>query len=316
MLGQRGKVVGEELGGVFGLGSEQRLEAVRVELGHALARNVRRHPLVGAEPARRLDIEGHHAALRGEAQQPRRAETDAGETCTEAISGRASRIRSWLKPGRSPQRKSAGFVVFPRGRREILYLDNAMSASVLRSLLCLLALGGVTALQVRPESSRLAAPRPVLRATTLVAAAAAAEDEGKAGLCASTANLVKSIVGSGVLSLPVGVAAFSSARTAILPALTLLAVAGAISGYCFSAVGRVCAATGSKSWGEAWSKSVGESTAWVPSALIGILTLSVSLQYTMVIGDSFSSIFSAWGLPSLIASRSGAIIFLTALGTP
>ena len=83
----------------------------------------------------------------------------------------------------------------------------------------------------------------------------------------------------------------------------------------FSAVGRVCAATGSKSWGEAWSKSVGESTAWVPSALIGILTLSVSLQYTMVIGDSFSSIFSAWGLPSLIASRSGAIVFLTALGT-
>ena len=82
----------------------------------------------------------------------------------------------------------------------------------------------------------------------------------------------------------------------------------------FSAVGRVCAATGSKSWGEAWSKSVGESTAWVPSALIGILTLSVSLQYTMVIGDSFSSIFSAWGLPSLIASRSGAIVCLTALG--
>ena len=77
----------------------------------------------------------------------------------------------------------------------------------------------------------------------------------------------------------------------------------------------MCAATGSKSWGEAWSKSVGESTAWVPSALIGILTLSVSLQYTMVIGDSFSSIFSAWGLPSLIASRSGAIVFLTALGT-
>ena len=107
-----------------------------------------------------------------------------------------------------------------------------MSASVSRSLLCLLALGGVAALQVRPESSRLAAPRPVLRATTLVAAAAAAEDEGKAGLSASTANLVKSIVGSGVLSLPVGVAAFSSARTAILPALTLLAVAGAISGYC------------------------------------------------------------------------------------
>ena len=106
-----------------------------------------------------------------------------------------------------------------------------MSGSVMRSLLCALALGGVAALQVHPES-RLSAPRPVLRATTLVAAAAAVEDEGKAGLSASTANLVKSIVGSGVLSLPVGVAAFSSARTAILPAIALLAVAGAISGYC------------------------------------------------------------------------------------
>jgi sodium-coupled neutral amino acid transporter 11 len=107
-----------------------------------------------------------------------------------------------------------------------------MSVSVsMRSLVCVLALGGVAALQVHPDS-RLSTPRPMLRATTLVAAAAAAEDEGKAGLTASTANLVKSIVGSGVLSLPVGVAAFSSARTAILPALTLLAVAGAISGYC------------------------------------------------------------------------------------
>ena len=41
--------------------SEQCLEAVRVELVHALARDVRRHPLVRDEPARRrLNIEGHH----------------------------------------------------------------------------------------------------------------------------------------------------------------------------------------------------------------------------------------------------------------
>ena len=119
----------------------------------------------------------------------------------------------------------------PGSDREIAGEIFRMSVSVMRSLVCVLALGGVAALQVHPDS-RLSTPRPMLRATTLVAAAAAAEDEGKAGLTASTANLVKSIVGSGVLSLPVGVAAFSSARTAILPALTLLAVAGAISGYC------------------------------------------------------------------------------------
>ena len=56
-----------------------------------------------------------------------------------------------------------------------------MSVSVsMRSLVCVLALGGVAALQVHPDS-RLSTPRPMLRATTLVAAAAAAEDEGKAG---------------------------------------------------------------------------------------------------------------------------------------
>ena len=157
-------------------------------------------------------------------------------------------------------------------------------------MLCVLALGGVTALQVLPAAVQGGATRPVLKRATTLVAAAAAEEEGKAGLSTSTANLVKSIVGSGVLSLPVGVAAFSSARTAILPAIALLAVAGAISGYCaphpplphpphlahaalhahqhastpartparcvvrltfstsagFSAVGRVCAATGSK----------------------------------------------------------------------
>jgi sodium-coupled neutral amino acid transporter 11 len=83
---------------------------------------------------------------------------------------------------------------------------------------------------------------------------------------------------------------------------------------------------------------VGEKSSWVPPALIGLLTLSVSIQYTMVIGDSFSSIFSArrpssllapppppsshphiceqaWGLPALLASRTGAIAALTAFGT-
>jgi len=95
----------------------------------------------------------------------------------------------------------------------------------------------------------------------------------------------------------------------------MLSVAGTVSGYCFSMVARVCAATGSSSWGEAWSKSVGESSSWVPPTLIGLLTLSVSIQYTMVIGDSFSSIFKAWGLPALVAGRSGAILLMTALGT-
>ena len=118
--------------------------------------------------------------------------------------------------------------------------------------LALLALHGASALQVaKPAISTRRADG--LRSTAILAASAT--DEGQASLPSSTANLVKSIVGSGVLSLPVGLAAFSSSRAALVPALALLSVAGTVSGYCFSMVARVCAATDSSSWGEAWSKS-------------------------------------------------------------
>ena len=143
----------------------------------------------------------------------------------------------------------------------------------------------------------------------------AAVDEGTAGLLPSTFNLVKSTVGSGVLSLPMGLGSVSSSPTAVAPAIAVLALACAISGYCFTMVARVCQATGSKSWTEAWSKSVGESSAWIPPSLISLLTVSISIQYTMVMGSSFSSLFFAWGLPPLLATRTGAILLLTVGGT-
>ena len=43
-------------------------------------------------------------------------------------------------------------------------------------------------------------------------------------------NLVKSIVGAGVLSLPAGIAAFGDAPSAAIPATILITVIGAISG--------------------------------------------------------------------------------------
>ena len=50
-------------------------------------------------------------------------------------------------------------------------------------------------------------------------------------------NLVKSIVGAGVLSLPAGIAAFGDAPSAVIPASLLIAVIGSISG---EFVGYVC----------------------------------------------------------------------------
>jgi sodium-coupled neutral amino acid transporter 11 len=166
----------------------------------------------------------------------------------------------------------------------------------------------ITQPQLRPT------PRMMQPRATALMAAAAAESEGSS-VASSTVNLVKAIVGSGVLSLPVGVAAFSSSRKALIPAFALLSVIGTLSAYCFAMVGRVCEATGTSTWGEAWKKTVGEKSAWIPSSFVALLCASASLQYTMVIGDSFSSVFAAVGLPKVIASRNGAIALITGLCT-
>ena len=156
-------------------------------------------------------------------------------------------------------------------------------------------------------------PRP--DHASLVAASKEPIVANAAGISASTINLVKAIMGSGVLSLPVGVGTFSSSPSAIVLAYGITAFIAAISAYLFSMVARVCEETESTSWGEAWSKTVGASSSWVPSSFVALLCASASLQYTMIIGDSFSSVFAAAGLPSMLASRSGAIVSLTLLCT-
>ena len=87
-------------------------------------------------------------------------------------------------------------------------------------LFTLACIASVHALRLPP---RLVAPRQKFKTTLLAEAEAAApaeaakEDEG-ASVAAATVNLVKSIVGAGVLALPAGVAAFSDAGPALWPA--------------------------------------------------------------------------------------------------
>jgi sodium-coupled neutral amino acid transporter 11 len=176
----------------------------------------------------------------------------------------------------------------------------------------LLLLSTTEALIPQPQLRPQQLPTRLTRSHSLVATAT--ESEGSS-VASSTVNLVKAIVGSGVLSLPVGIAAFSSSRKALIPALAMLSIIGTLSAYCFAMVGRVCMATGTKTWGEAWTETVGEKSAWIPSSFVAILCASASLQYTMVIGDSFAPIFAAAGMPKLLASRSGAIAVVTALCT-
>lgn len=78
----------------------------------------------------------------------------------------------------------------------------------------------------------------------------AAVGGGTASIPNEVFNLVKGIVGVGVLSLPAGIAAFGDQPSAAIPAVGLVAAIGAISAYGFSLIGRVCSYTGARSYRE------------------------------------------------------------------
>jgi len=113
---------------------------------------------------------------------------------------------------------------------------------------------------------------------------------GTASISTEIFNLIKAIVGVGVLSLPAGIAAFGNAPSAVLPALGLMLVIGLLSAYGFALIGKVCAYTGATSYREAWAKSVGSSSSWIPAWSATAKTTLACLAFSMVLADTFSAL--------------------------
>lgn len=109
-------------------------------------------------------------------------------------------------------------------------------------------------------------------------------------------NLVKGIVGAGVLSLPAGIAAFANGPSAVVPAVALIALIGGLSAYGFALIGRCCAYTKTSSYRDAWSATVSERSSWLPATAVTFKTICASLAYSMILGDTFVSLFSTAGM--------------------
>uniref|UniRef100_A0A6S9BYX4 Amino acid transporter transmembrane domain-containing protein n=2 Tax=Ditylum brightwellii TaxID=49249 RepID=A0A6S9BYX4_9STRA len=117
-------------------------------------------------------------------------------------------------------------------------------------------------------------------------------------------NLVKGIVGAGVLSLPAGIAAYGNAPSAVIPATILIALIGVISGYGFSLIGRVCSYTGATSYRDAWDKSVGPNSSWIPAASCTFKTSCAILAYSMILADTFQALLTTVGFSTITRSQS------------
>ena len=103
-------------------------------------------------------------------------------------------------------------------------------------------------------------------------------------------NLVKSIVGAGVLGLPAGVAAFGSTKLALIPSVILISIIGMLSGYCFSLIGRICAYTSSVSYRQAWERSVSSKSSWIPALACFMVTSCSVLAYSMILSDTLPTL--------------------------
>jgi len=123
----------------------------------------------------------------------------------------------------------------------------------------------------------------------------AVQGEGTATIPSLIFNLVKSIVGAGVLSLPAGIAAFGDAPSAILPAVILVISIGSLSAYNFSLIGRVCAMTNATSYRSAWDNTVGTSTSWITALFCTAQCLVANLAYSMILADTFRALLQVAG---------------------
>lgn len=93
-----------------------------------------------------------------------------------------------------------------------------------------------------------------------------------------------------------GIAAFGDAKSAILPASLLILIMGIFSAYNFSLIGRICALTGATSYTQAWQKTLGTSTAWIPAFSCTAKTMFALLAYSIVLAETFAGFVKALGL--------------------
>jgi hypothetical protein len=134
---------------------------------------------------------------------------------------------------------------------------------------------------------------------------------GTTGTVPMTINLAKNIAGAGVLSLSAGIASFSGAKVAVLPATLLLLFLGGVSAYSFSLLARVGEDNGTGTIRETWSKLFGERWTLIPDATIIFECMCAATSFAIIIGETFSSVATLCGASAALAAPNAWIVLLS-----
>lgn len=148
-----------------------------------------------------------------------------------------------------------------------------------------------------PSSSSLyvedSPAQPLLTAESILLAEEHGQAKGNEGATASQTmfNLVKNIVGAGVLSLPSGIAA----GTGLVPAILITVVLGLYSAWTFSKIGEMCDRNDAFTFTQLGEKVRGKGFAKILGLTCTIKTFFSCLVYSLVICDSWTQILAGGG---------------------
>lgn len=130
----------------------------------------------------------------------------------------------------------------------------------------------------------------------------------------ATFSLMKAILGSGILALPAGLSAITDHPNMLWPANAILITLGALSAYTFSLYGRLAYLTGTQSLAEMWQRVQETEKSPLISIANFLYCFGCCLTFSLVIGDSISSILQAsFGqmLSPWLLSRQASILAVT-----
>jgi len=127
----------------------------------------------------------------------------------------------------------------------------------------------------------------------------------------STVNLVKNIVGAGMLSLPAGVAAFSGSSKALVPSVAFTIFFGLLSGYGFVLIADACNRSGKTTYQDVWAKLVSPKTEWLPMTACMAKASIGCISFSMILGDCLPLILEPLGWPSVLVNRTVMMLLVT-----
>jgi amino acid permease len=145
-----------------------------------------------------------------------------------------------------------------------------------------------------------------------------ADEEKSSSVVGATFSLMKTLVGTGMLALPSGLAVVSDQPAMLWSANAMLLGLGVLSAYTFWSLGRLANATGGRTLSDMWARVFLGSSARVVSVANLVYCVGLCLAYSLVLGDSLSALGqSAVGATSAsssswLLSRQSVILSVTA----